>query len=129
MNRSSVTRRATLAAVSCLLAACAGMAGAVADDTVRAIARPVAAVAPAAATRPALSVPAAALVRRGGLDGVFVLDASGVARFRLVKTGERLVGRVEILAGLFGGETLVLGDLSPLYDGMRVHPQDGSAQP
>lgn len=80
-------------------------------------------------------VPSAALVTRGGIPGVFVLqeatpfppgahDAAGTvlpeARFRMVKTGKTLGGRVEILSGLSGDEVLVLGGLSEVRDGSPV---------
>jgi multidrug efflux pump subunit AcrA (membrane-fusion protein) len=82
-----------------------------------------------------LSVPAAALVNRGGIPGVFVLqraapfpppvnDAEGnalpEARFRMVKPGRTAGGRVEILSGLSGDEVLVLGDLGSIHDGSPI---------
>ncbi len=96
---------------------------------------PPAAPAPAPLARPVLQldtlpggrprVPAAALVERAGLPGVFVLDPRGRARFRMVRPGRRFDGQVEILAGLAGHETLVLGDLAPLRDTTPVHPLPG----
>lgn len=83
----------------------------------------------------ARSVPAAALVERGGIPGVFVLqeaapfppaaaDAHGKplpqARFRMVKTGPARQQRVEVLSGLAGNEVLVLGDLSAVRDGALI---------
>lgn len=70
-----------------------------------------------------IRVPRAAIVERAGVTGVYVLD-SGRARFRMVKTGtERDPSQVEILSGLTGNETLVLGDFAGLYDGhpVRIH--------
>jgi multidrug efflux pump subunit AcrA (membrane-fusion protein) len=67
-------------------------------------------------------VPAAALVERGGIPGVFVLNAENQARFRMVRTGKHLNGRVEILSGLSGGETLVAGDLREVHDGSPIRP-------
>lgn len=67
-----------------------------------------------------IRVPRAAIIERAGVTGVYVLD-SGLARFRMVKTGtERGPSQVEILSGLTGKETLVLGDLAVLYDGHPV---------
>lgn len=82
-----------------------------------------------------LLVPNGALVIRGGIPGVFVLqdatpfppgarDAAGTvlpeARFRMVKTGKTAGRRVEILSGLSGDEVLILGDLSELRDGSPI---------
>lgn len=65
-------------------------------------------------------IPQAALVERGGLPGVFVLGADNQARFRMVRPGKTGNGRVEILSGLSGDETLVLGDLHEVHDGSPI---------
>lgn len=63
-----------------------------------------------AGTRPVVLVPEKALLASGGLDVVVVKDAEGKARSRAVTVGERRVGEpVEVLAGLSGGETLLVG--------------------
>jgi RND family efflux transporter MFP subunit len=69
-----------------------------------------------------LTVPSAAVSRRGQLETVFVVDA-GVARLRLVRTGRERQGRVEILAGLTGGEQVARGTNSSLVDGERLEPR------
>jgi len=65
-------------------------------------------------------VPSALLVEQGGVPGVFVLAADHTARFRMVRTGQDLAGRVEILAGLSGDETLVGGELRDVHDGSPI---------
>ena len=65
-------------------------------------------------------VPQSALVERGGIPGVFVLSEANQARFRMVRTGKNVNGRVEILSGLGGNETLVTGDLRDVHDGSPV---------
>lgn len=70
-------------------------------------------------TRSVVEVPADAIVRRGGLELVVVRDAEGRAQGRTVRLGAVRLGaveagsggdgRVEVLAGLTGGESLVLG--------------------
>ncbi len=71
-----------------------------------------------------LRIPRAALVERGGIPGVFVLEtqtgAASEARFRMVRPGHADGDRLIILAGLHGGETLVLGDLRNVRDGSPV---------
>lgn len=64
-------------------------------------------------------VPAAAVTRRGGVDGVFVTQ-DGLARFRMVRVGKRFGDRLEILSGLDSTETLVLGDLADVRDGSPI---------
>lgn len=70
--------------------------------------------------REVLTVPSGALVRRAGIDGVFVLDAQGVAHFRMVRTGEAQAGRVEIQAGLVPGERVVTEGADKLESGDKV---------
>ncbi|MBI4269207.1 MAG: efflux RND transporter periplasmic adaptor subunit [Candidatus Rokubacteria bacterium] len=66
-----------------------------------------------------LTVPRAAVAERGQLEVVFIVDAGGVARLRLVKTGRIHDDRVEALAGLGEGERLVVGG-DRVEDGQRV---------
>jgi hypothetical protein len=65
-------------------------------------------------------VPQSALVERGGIPGVYVLTEENQARFRMVRTGKNVNDRVEILSGLRGSETLVVGDLRDVHDGSPV---------
>ena len=70
--------------------------------------------------RQALMVPVSALVERGQLTGVYVVDAQGVARLRLITTGERRAERVVILSGLGAGERIVTDGAGRVSDGARV---------
>jgi len=65
-----------------------------------------------------LVVPESALVRRGGLAGVFVVS-EGRARLRWIAAGEPEDGTVEVRAGLRDGERVV-SDPSGLVDGTAV---------
>jgi RND family efflux transporter MFP subunit len=65
-------------------------------------------------------VPADALLRRGELEGLFVIDSKGVAYYRLVKTGKTFGSRVEILSGLDDGERVAVSKVNQLSDGVRV---------
>ena len=67
----------------------------------------------------ALLIPTSALLERGQLSGVYVVEA-GILRFRLVKTGVRTGGQIEILSGLAAGETIVTGGLEQAVSGARV---------
>lgn len=67
----------------------------------------------------ALLVPMTALVQRGQLTGVYVVEAN-ILHFRLVKTGARLGDQVEILSGLSAGETIVSDDVQRARSGARA---------
>jgi multidrug efflux pump subunit AcrA (membrane-fusion protein) len=68
-------------------------------------------------TRPALTIPPSAIVRRGQLASVFVADA-GVARVRLVDVREG-----EVLAGLAEAEVVILSPPAGLADGDRIRKE------
>ena len=56
-----------------------------------------------------LAVPAAAILRRGELTGVYVSDGKGGFSLRQLRVGSPLGdGSVEVLAGLSGGESIAL---------------------
>ena len=65
-------------------------------------------------------VPADALLRRGELEGLFVIDSKGVAYYRLVKTGKTFGNQIEILSGLDDGERVAVSKIDQLSDGVRV---------
>ncbi len=71
-------------------------------------------------SRQILAVPASALLDRAGITGVFVVDAQGTAQYRMVKTGRKENGLVEILTGLNPGERVVTGNAQALNNGDRV---------
>ena len=76
----------------------------------------------AAGARQVLAVPVNAVVERGQLASVFVIE-QGVARMRLVTLGARRDAQVEILSGLSGGESVVAAIPAGLRDGARVEVQ------
>jgi membrane fusion protein, multidrug efflux system len=57
--------------------------------------------------RPSLLIPRTAVVERGQLQGVFVLDQNKVANLRYVTLGKSSGSGVEVLAGLQDGDRLV----------------------
>lgn len=73
-------------------------------------------------SREALLVPAAAVVNRGQLTGMFVVDENGLARLRWVRTGRPNGGgdTLEILSGLNPGERYVADPPAGLVDGARL---------
>jgi RND family efflux transporter MFP subunit len=60
-----------------------------------------------AGAREVVTVPVAALVRRGQLTSVFVVGSDGVARMRLITIGSTDGAQAEVLSGLAAGETIV----------------------
>ena len=78
--------------------------------------------------RRTLRVPDSALVRRGQLTHVFVVDA-GTARLRLVSTGRSSSAHTDILAGLSEGETVVVAPPPGLRDGSPLAPGRAAATP
>ena len=65
-------------------------------------------------------VPTAALVERGGLRGVFVIDADNKARFRWLRLGREWPERAEVTAGLQPGERIVAVAEPALREGDAV---------
>ncbi len=74
----------------------------------------------AVGTTTRLLVPGDALVRRGELEGLFVINPEGMAYYRLVKTGKTFGNQVEILSGLDDGERVAVSKINQLSDGVRV---------
>ncbi len=66
-----------------------------------------------------LLVPTTALVERGQLFGLFVVDKD-IVRLRLVKTGRRVGEQTEILSGLNPGDVIVVDGLEKVRPGLRV---------
>ena len=66
-----------------------------------------------------ISIPRAALTSRNGVPGVFVVE-NDEARFRMVRPGKIGIEQSEILSGLFGNETLILGELELVHDGSPI---------
>jgi hypothetical protein len=71
----------------------------------------------------AVTVAATAIVRRGQLEAVFVVDG-GIARLRLVRTAREHDGAIEVVSGLAGGEAVAVSDVVQRVDGepVRVRP-------
>jgi membrane fusion protein, multidrug efflux system len=68
----------------------------------------------------AIVVPPRAIVERGGLRGVYVLDVQDQARFRWLRTEHPVPEGVMVPAGLDGGERIVLDPPAGLREGDRV---------
>jgi len=72
-----------------------------------------------AGTRKAVRVPRSAVVTRGGMTGVWIVDA-GKAHFRLVTASELTADSPEILAGLSGGESVIVSPPAQIEEDSEV---------
>ena len=70
-------------------------------------------------TTDTLLIPAAAVVTRGQLTGVYVVE-DGRLHWRLVKTGRAISNRLEVLSGLVTGEKVVISGVEKAVSGARV---------
>ena len=81
------------------------------------------------AVRSSVLVPESAVLASGGLTLVAVKDDAGKARTRVVTTGASRGGKIEILSGLSGGETVLVGLTAPPADGAPVsEPKNAEAK-
>ncbi|MEA5115347.1 MAG: efflux RND transporter periplasmic adaptor subunit [Geobacteraceae bacterium] len=67
-----------------------------------------------------LTVPVSAIVERGQLTSAWVVDSRNIARMRLVKPGGTYGKRIEILAGLSGGDRIITGGQEKVTEGARI---------
>lgn len=65
-------------------------------------------------------LPKKALMERGALTSVWVVEKEGLARMRLVKVGKAIGDKVEILAGLSDGERVVSAGTEKVSEGAKV---------
>jgi multidrug efflux pump subunit AcrA (membrane-fusion protein) len=70
--------------------------------------------------REALAVPRSALVSRGQLQGVYVLDNARIATLRYITLGKPNGEQIEVLSGLQPGERLVASPGALELDGKKV---------
>jgi RND family efflux transporter MFP subunit len=73
----------------------------------------------AVAESASLRVPRSAVVQRGQLEVVFVVEQQR-ARLHLVKTGRSIGGETEILSGLDAGDSAIIEGAAQLVDGQQV---------
>jgi RND family efflux transporter MFP subunit len=79
-------------------------------------------------SRQGISVPKSAILQRAGITGVFVVDSEGVARYRMVRTGNEAGDQVGIAAGLNAGEKIVAANAAELDSGDHVTSTGSKAQ-
>jgi len=67
-----------------------------------------------------VSVPDGAVKRQGQLETIFVRDDKGLSSLRIVRAGRSENGFTQVLSGLSGGETVVVGPPEGLAEGMKL---------
>jgi len=75
------------------------------------------------AERPVMRIPAAAVVQKGQLTGVFIVDQDDTARFRLIRTGRTAGDQVDVISGLAPGTRLVAAPPLQLANGSAVEAE------
>lgn len=70
--------------------------------------------------RKAITIPQKAILQRGQLQEVYVVDSSDIARLRLIQTGKVYGERAEVLAGIHEGERVIVEGIEKVSDGIRV---------
>jgi len=70
--------------------------------------------------RPALLVPRTAVIERGQLQGIYVVDQNRIAALRYVTLGQPSAQQVEVLAGLQAGETLIADPGNRELNGKKI---------
>jgi multidrug efflux pump subunit AcrA (membrane-fusion protein) len=70
--------------------------------------------------RMALLIPHTAIVERGQLQGIYVLDQNRIAGLRYITLGKPSTQQVEVLAGLQSGEMLVSDPCSQELSGKKI---------
>jgi len=73
-------------------------------------------------------IPVDALVERGGLKGVFVLDNENRTHFRWLQTGKVVGKQLEVRAGLKGGERIVAVSDTRLHEGDFIKAEDATSE-
>ena len=65
-------------------------------------------------------VPRKAIIDRGALTFVWVVDKDNVARMRIIKPGKVVADKIEILSGLTDGERIIVGGTEKVSEGIGV---------
>jgi len=67
-----------------------------------------------------ITIPKAALVERGALLSIWVVDKNNIAQLRLVKTGKNYGKLTEVLSGLSEGERVAVSGIEKITEGAKV---------
>ena len=67
-----------------------------------------------------LKIPQRAILQRGQLVSVFIVDSSNILRLRLIKTGKLYGDQLEVLSGLNDGDRIVVEGIERANEGDRA---------
>ncbi len=67
-----------------------------------------------------LKAPQKAILHRGQLVGVFIVDPSSILHLRLIKTGKQYGDQLEVLSGLNDGDRIVVEGMERVKEGDQV---------
>ena len=67
--------------------------------------------------REAIMLPMRAIVERGQLSGVYIVDGGGVITYRILKLGKEYYSSVEVLSGLRVNEKVITEGMEKAVDG------------
>lgn len=70
--------------------------------------------------REVIVVPQSAVIHKGQLTGVYVVDARGIVTYRLIREGRATGAGIEVLSGLKANERIITEGLSRATDGGMV---------
>ena len=65
-------------------------------------------------------IPATAVIHSGQLTGIYIVDDTQTAKFRLIRTGRTFGESIEVLSGLKQGDRFVTAPPPTLINGMKV---------
>jgi RND family efflux transporter MFP subunit len=75
-----------------------------------------------AGARTGITIPVSAIVERGDMPGVYLVDNDDIAHFRMVRTGRLLTDHIEIVAGLNAHDRIAVTNTTALRTGFRISP-------
>jgi RND family efflux transporter MFP subunit len=75
------------------------------------------------AERPLMRIPVSAVVNKGQLTGVFIVDEHDTARFRLIRTGRSADDQVDVISGLSPGTRIVTSPPLQFANGSAVEAE------
>lgn len=68
-------------------------------------------------------IPKNVIVKKGQLQGVYTISASGTSILRWLRLGRKQGENVEVISGLTNGETYIISSESKLFNGVKVSAQ------
>jgi len=71
--------------------------------------------------KPAVVIPKSALIEKGGLQGVFVVNKNKEAHFRWLQLGTKTAGSIEVKAGLLANENIILHANTEMREGDLIN--------